>query len=252
MAKDSYDIFLVLTRADGSAVDGESTDAAMATDPKTGKAQGPIEIDDFTFSLEKASFQSEDKLKGAVQKLDDSKYVEESTKKAVKGALKPLMQEVESLQAIIEQNKADVGGKLVREHAFSIKKGIDLSSPELFRAFCEGTKAPSKGAGSSSSNGSSDSPVKKSSTFSKAVVSVRKAGGSSDNTYLRFEFEDLNIVHYSVDVDGIEHDEKVDFTFDKVTVTYRPQDSTGMLTEKAPEALIAEIDFRMDAEAEQD
>ncbi len=251
MSKEHYDMFLVLTRTDGATVDGESTDMAMAKDAKTGKSQKPIEIDQFDLNLEKASFESEDKTKRAVENDDPFEGVESTTKATLTEALGSLRKERDTLLAIIQQNKADVGGKLVREHAFTIRKGIDLSSVELYRAYCEATLAPSKNSGSGSSNGDTDTPVKKPSVFSQAVVSIRKAGGTSDNIYLKFVFEDLNIVHYSVTVNGTEHDEKVDFTFDKVTMTYRPQASTGLLTTNVPQALVAEIDFREDSQTTQ-
>jgi len=55
MGKENYDIFLVLTRKDGRAVYGESTDAYFQKDAD-GKFQGPIEINDFNFAVEKPSF----------------------------------------------------------------------------------------------------------------------------------------------------------------------------------------------------
>ena len=107
---------------------------------------------------------------------------------------------------------------------------MDLSSSDLFRAYCEQTRAvPPKNA----ANGDGESTVQKPSTFSKANLSIRKAGGDVDNIYLRFVFDNLNIVFYSLDVSGTDHSEKIDFTFDKVTITYRQQTESGVLAAPA-------------------
>jgi type VI protein secretion system component Hcp len=247
MGKETFDLFLVLTRNDNDRVIGESRDAVMSR-------EGAIEIDDFSFDLDKASVEDEEKAtKGSHQKVDLTRITDEKQRSIARSFFEGADERIATLQQLLKKDKDATRKKIGRERTFSIKKDVDRSSAALFRAYCEGLALSAARAGNQPGGGKpggdGSTPVRKRGVFSKAVVYVRKAGGDQDNVYLKFEFEELNVIHYGLDVSETEHDEKVGFSFDKVTVTYRDQQETGQL--KAVETdRVAFLDFTKDAKAE--
>lgn len=245
---DNYDLFLVLTRRDGQEVYGESTDAYLQTDPDTGEFQGPIEISNFTFDLEKAGLEHARKG-GRTERAPSFKGIkDEKLRKFAESAYDAGAANFATLEEIT-LNAEERKGKLKREHKFSINKDVDSVSTELFRAYCEGLLLAADAKAGDDGDGD-DSAAVIEGVFSKAVVAVRKAAGDPDNVFLKFEFENLNVCHFSIDVSETDHNEKVEFTFDKVTLTYRDQDDTGQLggasgpsTANAYSIQVAEIDF---------
>ena len=68
------------------------------------------------------------------------------------------------------------------------------------------------------------------STFERTTYEVLIGAASLSEARIRgVQFEHLNVVHFALDVSDTAHDEKVDFTFDKVKITYRAQESSGLL-----------------------
>jgi len=242
MGNETYDLFLVLTRRDGRAVPGESNDQGLAD-------QSPIELNDFSFAVEKPSYEA---AKTSGSKKDDKVNFDSfgtgdtiaDKKKKADQIYEKARQRLQLLESFQEQGDKDAR-KVKRSRTFSVKKGVDQSSVELFRAFCENLSLPESGGGGS--DGDKTTGVKPS-IFSKATVYVRKAGGFGDSIYLTYEFENLNVEHYKLDISDTEHDEDVHFTFDKVTITYRPQSESGEVG-KTPGDLVV-MDFQNESKGE--
>jgi type VI protein secretion system component Hcp len=245
MGKETFDLFLVLTRNDNDRVVGESRDAVMSR-------EGAIEIEDFTFDLDKASVEDEEKAtKGSRQKVDLTGITDKNQRSIASSFFEGADERIATLQQLLKKDKDSARKKIGRERTFSIKKDVDRASAALYRAYCEGLALSGAQAGNQpggGKGGDGSTPVRKRGVFSKAVVYVRKGGGDADNVYLKFDFEELNVIHYALDVSETDHGERVGFSFDKVTVTYREQQETGQLTTIDTDR-VAVLDFTKDAQA---
>jgi type VI protein secretion system component Hcp len=95
---------------------------------------------------------------------------------------------------------------------FTITKEMDLSSPDLFRAYC------------------STQDLKTRDVFNSGTVTLRKATGGSRAVFLTYSFEDLVVVGYSLDIGAdAKAKETVTISFAKVRAEYKPQKATGEL-----------------------
>ena len=104
------------------------------------------------------------------------------------------------------------GTDLAGEEAcnFQITKEMDLSSPDLFRAYC-----------------SSQDPEKRD-VFDSGTVTLRKATGKARAAFLTYTFNDVIVTSYSLDIGGdASPKETVVFSFARVRVEFRPQKATG-------------------------
>jgi type VI secretion system secreted protein Hcp len=99
------------------------------------------------------------------------------------------------------------GGGKVAVSSFNIMKKTEKSSPKLFGACARGDH------------------------YDKAVVTLRKAGGTSGQVvFLTYEFEEVYVesIQWSGSSGGDDTPtESVSFAFGKVTITYTGQDKTG-------------------------
>jgi type VI secretion system secreted protein Hcp len=99
------------------------------------------------------------------------------------------------------------GGGKVALSSFNVMKKTEKSSPKLFGACARGDH------------------------YDKAVITLRKAGGTSGQVeFLKYEFEEVYVesIQWSGSSGGDDAPtESVSFAFGKVTVTYTGQDKTG-------------------------
>ncbi len=95
---------------------------------------------------------------------------------------------------------------------FQIVKQLDLSSPNLFRAYC------------------STQDLEHREVFESATVSLKKATGGARAVFLKYTFNDVVIVGYTLEVgkDGLPK-ETISLSFGKVHAEYKPQTKAGEL-----------------------
>ncbi|MDZ4818834.1 MAG: type VI secretion system tube protein Hcp [Planctomycetota bacterium] len=95
---------------------------------------------------------------------------------------------------------------------FEVTKLLDLSSPDLFRAYC-----------------SSHTLVTRE-VFDTATVSLRKAAGSGRQVYLIFSFTEVVVIGYTLQIDSAATPrETVTFSFGSCVMQYKPQNNDGTL-----------------------
>ncbi|MGF1580238.1 MAG: type VI secretion system tube protein Hcp [Gemmataceae bacterium] len=98
---------------------------------------------------------------------------------------------------------------------FSVTKEVDAASSTLFRAYCQHV------------NLLADDPDRK--PFDKVRITVRKSGGRSPLVFLVFEFEEVFVAEYSVNVDDAKvATETLTFKGSTGTMQYRAQKSRGL------------------------
>ena len=94
----------------------------------------------------------------------------------------------------------------------TITKELDLSSPDLFRAYC------------------STQDLEHRDVFESATLYVRKATGGKRKVFLTFDFSDVVVTGYTLDIGGDAiAKETINLVFAKCRVQYKPQDATGKL-----------------------
>ena len=102
---------------------------------------------------------------------------------------------------------------------FTITKEMDISSPDLFRAYC------------------STQDLEHRDVFDSATVTLRKATGKARAAFLTYTFNDLLVVGYSLDLGSdATPKETITLSFAKVRAEYRPQKATGELRPSSKEA----------------
>jgi type VI protein secretion system component Hcp len=95
----------------------------------------------------------------------------------------------------------------------TITKELDLSSPDLFRAYC------------------STQDLEHRDVFESATLYIRKATGGKRKVFLTFVFNDVVVTGYTLDIgsDAVPK-ETINLVFGKCRVEYKPQDETGRLS----------------------
>jgi type VI protein secretion system component Hcp len=132
-------------------------------------------------------------------------------------------------KSVQSRKKKDVQGPAAKfkDFSFSIDKQFDKMSPHLFKAYCQ-------------------TAVLKSEPFSKAVVTMRKAGSRKGGLkYLTITFTEVYVTNYTMqlgsgDVDG-HPDETVTFCFGAFQLEYFAQTDAGDLEKSA---ITCGFDFR--------
>ncbi len=95
---------------------------------------------------------------------------------------------------------------------FEITKQLDQSSPDLFRAYCSSHSLATR------------------EVFETGVLTLRKATGGTRQPYLVFNFSDVVVVGYTLQIDSSAFPrETVTFSFAKVKMEYKPQKDDGTL-----------------------
>jgi type VI protein secretion system component Hcp len=95
---------------------------------------------------------------------------------------------------------------------FQIVKEMDLSSPDLFRAYCSAQDLENRDV------------------FDSATIALRKATGKARAVFLTYVFNDLVVVGYSLEVGGdATPKETINFSFGKIRAEYKPQLATGKM-----------------------
>ena len=95
---------------------------------------------------------------------------------------------------------------------FEITKQLDLSSPDLFRAYCSSHSLATR------------------EVFETGVLTLRKATGGTRQPYLVFNFNDVVVVGYTLQIDSTAFPrETVTFSFAKIKMEYKPQKDDGTL-----------------------
>lgn len=193
MANEVCDGFLRLVR-DGQPLKGESSDEDFP---------GIIELLSFEFG----SAQAFEDNYYAVQKVSDRHQVSmERMRESVAGqGVKAMVQGFENLEKF-------EGKDLSEEDAcqFKITKLLDWSSPDLFQAYC-----------------SVQNPERKI-VFDSAKVSLRKTTGGKSLTYLEFQFAEVAVASYSIDISGdAAFKETISLSFGRCRMEYKPQDKAG-------------------------
>jgi type VI protein secretion system component Hcp len=175
------DGFLQLVKS-GQPIKGESTDMEF---PES------IEILSFKFGTMSGFADTEEFT--AVQKVGEESTPENSDKK------------LDSYQG---KDLADV-----EACNFQIVKEMDISSPDLFRAYC------------------SAADLEHREVFDSGTVTLRKATGKARLPFLTYTFNDLVVVGYSLEIGGdASPKETINLSFGKVRVEFKPQKSTGALS----------------------
>ena len=89
----------------------------------------------------------------------------------------------------------------------------DLSSPDLFRAYC------------------STQDLEHRDVFESATLYIRKATGGKRKVFLTFVFSDVVVTGYTLDIgsDAVPK-ETINLVFGKCRVEYKPQDAAGSLS----------------------
>lgn len=119
-----------------------------------------------------------------------------------------------SLFASDEEIDAYEGQDLSKVEAckITVTKEMDLSSPDLFRAYC------------------STQDIKTRDVFDSGTVTLRKATGGARAPFLTYTFNDLVVVGYSLDVGAdASPKETVTLSYGKICAEYKPQKATGKM-----------------------
>ncbi|HEV2971483.1 MAG TPA: type VI secretion system tube protein Hcp [Pirellulales bacterium] len=94
----------------------------------------------------------------------------------------------------------------------TITKELDLSSPDLFRAYC------------------STQDLNNRDVFESATLYVKKATGGNRKVFLTFVFSDVVVTGYTLDIGGDAiPKETINLVFAKCRVEYKPQQEPGGL-----------------------
>jgi type VI protein secretion system component Hcp len=204
-AKERVDGFLQLVEG-GHPLSGESTDVEFPN---------AIEFQSFRFGSSSgftdsnALYAAQDTSKRgalAMSRFQDSGYQ----------GIASLFGDDEQAEAdISEQDAKEFEGKDLSDEAaanFQIVKGVDFSSPTLFRAYCTCQDLDHR------------------EVFDSATVSIRKSTGGKRSVYLKYTFNDLLVVGFTIDVgtDGTVK-ETINFAFAKIRCEYHKQSATGEL-----------------------
>lgn len=95
---------------------------------------------------------------------------------------------------------------------FQVTKEMDISSPDLFRAYCSAQDLENRDV------------------FDSATLTLRKATGKTRTAFLTYTFNDLVVVGYTLNIEGdAAPKETVVLSFGKIRVQFRPQKATGAL-----------------------
>jgi len=216
MGDDTYDIFLKLIpyRFKGLTVSGETTDAAFETDE-----ENAIEIDSFDITFGKPPA-----VKGGGTndlKLTKGEAGEGDELKALLARINDLEKKVAEFEKKLEQpDDANSDGRVLK-----VKKVVDSSSTQLFRAYMYGVKT--REATLSEAAAGKDVKVRNP-EFVSGVVTVRKAGGGQQG-FLQLSFGNLRVVSYDLSVNDPTPDEEIEFKFGQMMMRYRPQKASGEL-----------------------
>jgi type VI protein secretion system component Hcp len=118
---------------------------------------------------------------------------------------------------VVEKEEKQTGTKGQSPYApfgFKVTKELDTSSAYLFRAYAW--------------TYSGQPATKKQNRFPKAVLTFRKTGEREPVVYLIMTFENVVVTSWGLGVkESGEPDEDVSFRFQKVLMTYIPQEKTG-------------------------
>ncbi len=204
-AKEKCDGFLQLVK-EGQPLTGESSDAEFP---------GAIEFQSFRFGSS-SGFTDSDALYAAQDKSKRGALAESRLKESGYLGIASLFGDQESDDSGIDENDAkEFEGKDLADEAacnFQIVKAVDISSPDLFRAYCSCQDLDNR------------------EVFDSATVSLRKATGGKRGVYLKYTFNDLLVVGFTLDVstDGTVK-ETINLAFAKVRAEYHQQSSAGEL-----------------------
>lgn len=96
--------------------------------------------------------------------------------------------------------------------SFQITKEMDISSPDLFRAYC------------------SAQDLEHRDVFDSGTLTLRKATGKTRAAFLTYTFNDLVVIGYSLEIGGdASPKETISLSFAKIRAMFRPQKATGAL-----------------------
>jgi type VI protein secretion system component Hcp len=210
MANDWCDGFLQLVK-DGQPVEGECGDGGFV---------GAIEFQSFRFG-DSGGFTDSDSGFYAEQNAGNrgSSALSRAQDANPFGGVASLFGEEEQgdtgADDLSEKEMKEFEGKDLAEVAacnFQLVKEMDLSSPDLFKAYC------------------STQDLENREVFDSATVSLRKATGAGRKVFLEYTFNDLLVVGYTLEV-GPEGSPKetLNFSFAKLHCEYKPQEKTGEL-----------------------
>ena len=216
MSDEKYDIFLRLTpyTFKGLTVSGETTDAKFGAED-----EGAIEIESFDISFGK----------GSTGKGDGKNDLKPTKGEADEGAeLKALLVKVNDL----ERKLAEFEKKLEQPddangvgRVLKVKKVVDSSSTQLFRAYMYGVKTREE----TLKDVAAGKRVRvRKPEFASGVITVRKAGGKGQR-FLQLSFGDLRVTSYDLTVNDPTPDEELEFKFGQMKMRYQPQDASGDL-----------------------
>jgi type VI protein secretion system component Hcp len=206
MAAEWCDGFLQLVKS-GQPVAGESTDIDY---PEA------IEILSFKFGS-MSGFTDDAEGFYAVQNVSERRGVAAS--RAQEGDLSlgfaSLFGGDDSTPEYSEQELDEKQGKDLSEVEacnFQFVKEMDISSPDLFRAYC------------------SAQDLEHRDVFDSATITLRKATGRARSAFLTYVFNDLVVVGYSLEIGGdASPKETINMSFAKIRAEYKPQKTTGVL-----------------------
>lgn len=197
----AVDAFMVLKDAKNKTIAGETQDAIFS------KVQA-IEIFDFDFEASKSADEKEEADGGQPREMADD---DPDAFFASLAGMADLYQQRETAHD---------------SFSFSIKKMLDVSSPFLFRHYCETQKKKKDELKTS---------------FAECTIYLCIAGVTRDSSKtpddvarLVLHFEDLYITKYALKLDTALNipDEDIDFFFHKYKMGYRPQSATGSFSTK--------------------
>ena len=116
-------------------------------------------------------------------------------------------------------SKAKKDEKTVRLDKVSLTKSVDYASTQLFRKCCEAGEAKVAQSQEEKDKGIID----------KVTVEVCRTAGQNKFPFVRIEYYNVKIVHFSIDMDGPEPTETVEFEYDAFDFSYQQTDPfTGL------------------------
>lgn len=205
MASEWCDGFLKLVKS-GHAIEGESTDADYP---------GLIEIVSFTFGSSSGfpdkeglyAAQDANARHGVAQsRFNDNGYIDMASLFGDEPAPPPEFDEGE-LKDFEGTDLAEVDACKI-----TLSKELDLSSPDLFRAYC------------------STQDLNNREVFETATLYIKKATGGGRKVFLTFVFSDVVVAGYTLDIGGdAVPKETINLVFGKCRVEYKPQEAGGGL-----------------------
>jgi len=205
MAAEWCDGFLQLVQG-GQPVKGESTDAEF-TDA--------IEIQSFQFGS-MSGFTDSDGLYAAQDASRRGAVAQTRLEGENFGGIASLFGDDEPVATFDEKDLKEFEGKDLADVDacnFQIVKQLDAASPNLFRAYC------------------TTQDLEHREVFESATISLRKATGGARLPFLKYTFNDVVVVGYSLEIGSdASPKETISMSFAKCRAEYKQQSKSGELS----------------------